>query len=97
MIAALVEPPFHPHTNHPLMKYLKLSALGAVGVALGLFALYLFLCWVSLSRNSTGGMDHIHQNVAWISILIPVLAIAAVHLTFARVLWDAARGKRNTY
>jgi divalent metal cation (Fe/Co/Zn/Cd) transporter len=79
------------------MKPLKLGALGAVGVALGLLALYLFLCWVSLSRTITGGMDHIHQNVAWISILIAVLAIVAVHLTFAKVLWDAARGKRSTY
>ena len=79
------------------MKQFKLGALGAVGVALGLFALYLFLCWVSWSRPITGGMDDIHQYVAWISILIPVLAIAAVHLTFAKVLWDAARGKRSTY
>jgi divalent metal cation (Fe/Co/Zn/Cd) transporter len=79
------------------MKHFRLGALGAVGVALGLLALYLFLCWVSWSRNITGGIDHIHQNVAWISILIPVLAIVAVHLTFARVLWDAARGKRSTY
>ena len=79
------------------MKQFKLGALGAVGVALGLFALYLFLCWVSLSRPITGGMDAIHQYVAWISILVPVLAIAAVHLTFAKVLWDAARGKRSTY
>lgn len=79
------------------MKHFKLGALGAVGVALGLFAVYLFLCWVSWSRNITGGMDHIHQNVAWISILVPVLAIVAVHLTFARVLWNAARGKRSTF
>ena len=79
------------------MKQFKLGALGAVGVALGLFAIYLFLCWVSWSRTITGGMDHIHQNVAWISILIPVLAIAAVHLAFAKVLWDAGRGKRNSY
>ena len=79
------------------MKHHKLGALGAVGVALGLVVLYLFLCWVSWSRNITGGMDHIHQNVAWISILIPVAAIIAVHLTFAKVLWDAARGKRSTY
>jgi hypothetical protein len=79
------------------MKYLKLSALGAVGVTLGLFVIYLFLCWVSWSRNITGGIDHIHQNVAWISILIPVLLIGAVHLTFAKVLWDAGRGKRSSY
>ena len=79
------------------MKNYKLGALGAVGGALGLLALYLFLCWVSLSRNITGGMDHIHQNVAWISILIPILAIVAVHLAFAKILWDASRGRRHSY
>jgi divalent metal cation (Fe/Co/Zn/Cd) transporter len=79
------------------MKYGKLGALGAVAVALGLFALFLFLGWVSWSRPITGGMDTTHQNEALISIFIPVLAIAAVHLTFAKVLWDAARGKRSSY
>jgi len=79
------------------MKFDKLGALGGVGVALGLVALYLFLGWVSWSRPITGGMDSTHQTVAWISMLIPVLAIVAVHLVFAKILWDAARGKRNTY
>jgi len=79
------------------MKFEKLGAIGAAAVALGLLALYAFLCWVSLSRTITGGMDRINQNVAWLSMLIPVLAIIAVHLTFAKVLWDAAHGKRNTY
>ena len=79
------------------MRHAKLGALGAVGVALGLLAVYLFLCWVSWSRTITGGMDPIHQNVAWISILIPVLAIAVVHLAFARMLWDAGHGKRRSY
>lgn len=79
------------------MKHAKLGALGAVGVAVGLLALYLVLCWVSWSRPITGGMDKISQDVAWISIFIPVLAIAAVHLTFAKVLWDAARGRRGSY
>lgn len=79
------------------MKFEKLGALGAAAVALGLVAVYAFLCWVSWSRTITGGMDRIHQNVAWLSMFIPVLAIAAVHLTFAKVLWDAAHGKRYTY
>ena len=79
------------------MKFDRLGALGGVGVAFGVLALYLFLCWVSLSRPITGGMDGINQTIAWISMLVPVLAIVAVHLVFAKILWDAARGKRNTY
>ena len=79
------------------MKFQRLGALGAAAVALGLLALFAFLGWVSWSRPITGGMDHINQNVAWISIFIPILAIVAVHLTFAKVLWDAANGKRSTY
>jgi len=79
------------------MKFEKLGALGAVAVALGLVALYAFLCWVSWSRPITGGMDHIHQNVAWLSIFIPVLAIIAVHLAFAKMLWDEAQGRRKSY
>ena len=80
-----------------LTKFQRLGALGAIAVALGLAALYAFLAWVSASRTITGGMDRINQNVAWISLLIPALAIIAVHVTFAKVLWDAANGKRSTY
>jgi hypothetical protein len=78
------------------MKYGKLGALGAVGVALGLVALYAFMVWVN-RPGPTAGEDQIHAVVAWISILVPVAAIIAIHLTFARILWGAANGKRWTH
>ena len=75
------------------MKNGKLGALGAVGVALGLVALYAFMVWVTMPQP-TAGIDRIHAVVAWISMFIPILAIIAIHLTFARIMWGAAHGKR---
>lgn len=75
------------------MKNGKLGALGAVGVALGLVALYAFMVWVSMPQP-TAGIDRTHAVVAWISMFIPILAIIAIHLTFARIMWGAAHGKR---
>jgi hypothetical protein len=78
------------------MKYGKMGAAGAVGVALGLLALYLFMGWVATPRP-TGGIDRIQSFVAWISMLVPILAIAVIHLVYARILWQAANGKRWSY
>lgn len=78
------------------MKHGKLGALGAVGVALGLVAVYAVLVWVN-RPGPTAGLDLTESIVAWISILVPVAAIIAIHLTFARILWGAATGKRWTY
>jgi divalent metal cation (Fe/Co/Zn/Cd) transporter len=75
----------------------KLAALGAVGVSLALVAIYAFLCWVSLSRNVTGGIDPQQQHVAWIAMLVPALLIIAAHLAVARHLWAWGNGKRFSY
>jgi hypothetical protein len=78
------------------MKYGKLGALGAVGVALGLLALYLVLAWVS-TPSAAGGIDRIQSVVAYIAIFVPICAIAVIHLVYARILWAAAQGKRWAY
>lgn len=71
-------------------KYAKLAAMGAVGVALGVFALYALIAWGS-APPANGGIDSTHATLAWISAAIPAAAIIAVHLAYAKILLDEAK------
>ncbi|MFL5578101.1 MAG: hypothetical protein ACJ79S_19290 [Gemmatimonadaceae bacterium] len=79
------------------MNMAKLGALGAVGAAIGVLLIYLFLVWVTRSQTLTGGMDPIQQTVTWIATAIPALLIAAANLAIARQLWASGNGKRFSY
>lgn len=73
-----------------MKKYAKLASLGALGVAGGCVALYAFLAW-GASPTPTGGIDGVHATIAYIGIAVPVLAIAAVHVAYARQLANYAK------
>lgn len=79
------------------MNTAKLGAIGAVGAALGVVAIYALLAWTSRSHPITGGIDRIERDVAWIAMAIPTLLIAAVQLVFAKQLWAMGSGKRYAY
>ena len=72
------------------MKFERLAALGAVGVCLGVLALYALIAFVA-RPVPTGGMDATNAVLTWISIAVPVLAIIAAHLAYAKLLLDASR------
>lgn len=76
------------------MKFEKLAALGAVGVCLGLVALYALIAFVA-RPVPTGGMDGTNAVLTWISVAVPVLAIIAVHLVYAKLLVDESRVSRD--
>jgi len=71
-------------------KYAKLAALGAVGVSLGIAALYALIA-VGSRHTATGGIDATHATLTWISAAIPCGAIVAAHLAYVKVLLDASR------
>jgi hypothetical protein len=71
-------------------KYAKLAALGAIGVSFGVLALYGLIAFGSRT-TPTGGIDTIQATVTWISAAVPALAIIAVHLAFAKVLFDESK------
>ena len=74
-------------------KYAKLAALGAIGVSLGVFALYLLIALGS--RHTSGsGVDPTHATLTFISAAIPCAAIIAAHLAYVKVLLDES--KRST-
>ncbi len=75
-----------------MKKYGKLASLGALGVAGACVALYAFIAWGS-SPTATGGIDQVHAMLTYIAAAIPIGAIAAVHITYARIL--AAYAKDN--
>ena len=77
-------------TEISVRKYAKLAALGAVGVSLGVFALYLVIALGS--RHTAGsGVDATHATLTWISAAIPCAAIIGAHLAYVKVLLDESR------
>lgn len=73
-----------------MKKYARLASLGAFGVAGGCVAMYAFLAWGS-TPSPTGGIDGVHAMIAYIGIAVPLLAIAAAHLVYARQLANYAK------
>ena len=71
-------------------KYAKLAALGAVGVSLGVFALYAVIAYGS-RHASDGGIDATQAVVAMISAAVPAAAIIAAHLAYVKVLIDESK------
>ena len=71
-------------------KYAKVAALGAIGVSLGVLALYALIAFGS-RHTADGGIDTTQAVLAWISAAVPAAAIIAVHLAYAKVLLDEAK------
>jgi len=69
------------------MRYERIAALGAVGVAGAVLLVYLLWIFVTRPEPSTAGMDWTNAVLTWIATGLLALAIIAVHLTFARQLW----------
>lgn len=70
------------------LGFQKLAALGAVGVAGGLFLLLAAL-FVFLHPYPRGAMDHTHYTLTLMAFTGLLGAIIAVHLAFAHQLWHA--------
>lgn len=66
-------------------KYAKLAAFGAVGVSLGVVALYLVIALGS-RHTATSGIDSTEAALTWISAAVPCAAIIAAHLAYVKVL-----------
>ena len=71
-------------------KYARLAALGAAGVSLGVFALYLVIALGS-RHTPTSGIDATQAIVTWIAAAIPCAAIIAAHLAYVKVLLAEAK------
>lgn len=66
----------------------RLAALGALGASGGLFLVLLALVAV-LRPYPRGGMDGTHYALTLMAFTGLIGVIIAVHLAFARQLWDA--------
>ena len=71
-------------------KYAKFAALGAVGVSLGVFALYALIA-VGSRHTATGGIDATQAILTWISAAIPCGAVIAAHLAYVKVLLSESK------
>jgi hypothetical protein len=78
------------NTGPSVRKYAKLAALGAIGVGVGVLALYGLIAFGS-APTPTGGIDRTHATLAWIGAAIPALCIIAAHLAYAKILIDESK------
>ena len=76
-------------------KFSKLASMGAASVAVGTFALYLFLLAIPFrptptggAIGATGGIDQVGWFLLVVAMLVPVAIVAGVHLAFAKQLKD---------
>jgi len=74
-----------PISQPSVRKFAKLAALGAIGVSLGVFALYALIAFGS-RHTATGGIDSTEATLTWISAAVPCAAIIAAHLAYVKVL-----------
>ena len=82
-----------PPAQMSVRKYAKLAALGAVGVSLGVLALYLVIALGS-RHTATSGIDSTEAALTWISAAIPCGAIIAAHLAYVKVLLAESKKAR---
>ncbi|MBC7791575.1 MAG: hypothetical protein H7Z74_16640 [Anaerolineae bacterium] len=68
----------------------RLAAYGALGVALGLAAVFILFVIFTIPRVGSG-MDWTHAQLAWIGVGGIVVVLIVVHLVFARLLLRAAQ------
>lgn len=67
-----------------------LAGLGALGAASGLVLIYALVAFISLPY----GIDRTESLIAICSVGLLFLALVMSHVIYARILLQAARGKR---
>ncbi len=65
-----------------MKKFARLAAFGALGVSVGVLALYLLVA-IGGSRTPTSGVDATHASIVWISVAVPAACIIAAHIAYA--------------
>ena len=65
-----------------MKKYARLAALGALGVAAGVFSLFLLIA-IGGGHAPGSGVDATHGTLVWIGTAVPAAAIIAAHLVYA--------------
>ena len=73
-----------------LKPYARLAAMGALAVSAGAFGLYLVIGFFS-RPTVNGGIDPTHAVLTWVSLAVPIAALIAAHLVYARILMRYAK------
>ena len=76
--------------NVTLKPYARLAAMGAYAVSAGALGLYL-LIGVASRPTAHGGIDATHAMLTWISLAVPIAALVAAHVVYARILLRYAK------
>jgi len=78
-------------------KFARLLATQMVVIIAVLIALWAFLLWGTRPNHPgmTGGIDATNVTITWIAFTIVILALALIHLIFARQLFGEAKGVRR--
>ena len=79
-------------------KVARLLGTQMVVVIAVLVALWAFLLWGTRPNHpvkTTGGIDATNVTITWIAFTVVILALALIHLIFARQLFSEAKGVRR--
>jgi hypothetical protein len=79
-------------------KVARLLGTQMVVVIAVLVALWAFLLWGTQPNHpvrTTGGIDATNVTITWIAFTVVILALALIHLIFARQLFSEAKGVRR--
>lgn len=68
-----------------LKRYARMAAYGAYVVGIGAAGLFLLVAYGSRS-TAAGGMDATQSWLTWIAVAVPIAAVIAVHVVYARIL-----------
>ncbi|MBV6521124.1 MAG: hypothetical protein MNPFHGCM_01251 [Gemmatimonadaceae bacterium] len=77
-----------------MKKFARVAAIGALGVAAVVVALYLLIA-IGGGHSATSGIDATQGVLLWLGAGIPAAAIIAVHVTYARQLLRYASEHRS--
>ena len=76
------------------MNFRRVAALGALGVCFGVALAFALFVYMTRPTPSTGGFAEGMGPVTWISVGSIALAVIAVHLVFAKQLWEDDGSRR---
>jgi hypothetical protein len=84
-----------PRLPSKVARLLGAQMLVVVGVLVVLWAVCLWGTRPNRPMETTGGIDATNVTITWIAFTVIVLALALIHLIFARQLFSEAKGVRR--
>jgi hypothetical protein len=84
-----------PRLSPKIARFLAAQMLLVVGGLVLLWAVILYFTRPNHPLTTTGGIDTVNVTITWVAFTVIFLALALIHLIFARQLLSEAKGVRR--